>query len=289
MKNVAALVFNRRVSLGLMIAAAVLGSFSGLGVKEIDWNPMGIVGVRSGIACLLMLLVLGTPKITFSLPQIGGAVSYSFTLILFVIATKLTTAANAALLLNTAPIYVALLGGLILGERTTARDWTTTFFVAAGLLLFFIDKLSIGGLAGNVCAALSGVTLAFVGIFMRMQKDGSPLETFLIGNGLTFVISIPWLHEWPGKSDLLTLLGLGVVQLGIADILYAISIKNVSALESKLIYNLKPILNAFWVLLFVGEVPGKWAIVGGAVVLVSVTTHGVMSVLESNRKSLTAS
>jgi drug/metabolite transporter (DMT)-like permease len=64
---------------------------------------------------------------------------------------------------------------------------------------------------------------------------------------------------------------LGVFQLGISYILYAEAIKHVTALEGILIPILEPILNPVWVFLVIGETPGNWAVVGGIIVLISVT------------------
>jgi len=278
--KISSLQFNGRISLVLMILAAFLGSFSGLGVKEINWNPMAIAGVRSGIACLFMILALGKPRFTFSKAQLAGALSYAICLILTVVSLKYTTAANSALLTNTAPIYVAIFGSWVLHEKTQTKDWVTLIVVMGGLALFFLDQLTIGGMEGNIYAALGGFAQAWVGIFMRMQKDESPLETFVLGSALVFIVSLPWLHPMPDMKSLYILGGLGLIQIGFADILYAVSIRNVSALQSKLIYNLKPILSPLWVFLVIGEKPGKWALLGGFIVLSAITAHGTLSLYQ---------
>ena len=69
---------------------------------------------------------------------------------------------------------------------------------------------------------------------------------------------------------------LGTVQLGISYVLYTIAIKRVTALEATLIPFLEPILNPLWVMLLVGELPGRWALVGGALVIGAVLVRGVV-------------
>jgi len=59
--------------------------------------------------------------------------------------------------------------------------------------------------------------------------------------------------------------------------LFSIAIKHVTAMEAILIPIIEPILNPIWVLLMVGEVPGKWAIVGGVIVIAAVTTRGILT------------
>src|SRR4051812_14149898 len=92
--------YGRRASLLLMLVATILGSFGGLGIKWAAWEPMAINGVRSGFAALVMMLMIGPPKLRIrNQKQTLGIVAYAATLTLFVVATTLTTAANANLLL----------------------------------------------------------------------------------------------------------------------------------------------------------------------------------------------
>lgn len=255
----------------LLFITAVLWSLGGVLIKSVTWHPLAIAGTRSAIASLVILLYLGKPKINWSWPQICGALSYAGTVILFVTATKLTTAANAILLQYSAPIYVAFLGKWLLNEEVTKEDWWAVTAVLGGMILFFFDQLQWGSLLGNLLAVLSGWTFAFLTVFMRMQKDSSPIESVLLGNILAALIGLPFVfgHHAPSGAWInLTLLG--TVQLGLSYILYSIAIKGVTALEASLIPIIEPILNPLWVFLTIGEIPGKWALIGSAVILVSI-------------------
>jgi drug/metabolite transporter (DMT)-like permease len=69
---------------------------------------------------------------------------------------------------------------------------------------------------------------------------------------------------------------LGVVQLGLPYVLYAIAIRRVTALEATLLPLLEPVLNPLWVMLVIGETPGPWAALGAAVVLGAILLRGVL-------------
>jgi drug/metabolite transporter (DMT)-like permease len=264
-------------AIGFLIATAILWSSAGLLIKMISWNPIAIAGMRSAIATLVLLVFLRRPHLTWSSAQIGGAVAFAATVILFVLANKLTTAANAILLQYTSPIFAALLGAWFLGERATRLDWTTIFVVIGGMTLFFLDDLTTGGLWGNVCAVASGVTFACFVLFMRKQKNDSPLESVFLGNILTALIGLPFMFQaMPSPSSWVGLVLSGVLQLGLSHVLYATAIKHVTALEAILIAVVEPILNPVWVLLVMGETPGPWALLGGFVVLASVTIRYVV-------------
>ena len=63
---------------------------------------------------------------------------------------------------------------------------------------------------------------------------------------------------------------LGIVQIGFAFIFFTKGIKHIPALEANLIGTLEPVLNPIWVFFFYGESVGKFAVLGGLVVLVGV-------------------
>ncbi|MGE5677903.1 MAG: DMT family transporter [Pseudomonadota bacterium] len=283
MLNSESLPKDRSKAMLLLAFTATLWSVGGLLIKLVDAGPLAISGARAVITSVMLLAYLRKPKFNWSFPQIGAAVSCSATAILFVSATKLTTAANAILLQSTAPIYVAFLGAWLLKEKVTKYDWLTVAVVMGGMGLFFIDNLNAQGLLGIVCAVLSGISYAFFTIFMRMQKEGSPLESALLGNILTSIIGLPFLFQsTPSASGWIYLLILGIFQLGIPYIFYSAAIKKVTALEAVLIAIVEPILNPVWVFLILGEVPGLSALAGGAIVLAAVTLKCVFTVVPLN-------
>jgi len=263
----------------LIVIAALLWSLGGLLIKMVDCHPLAIAGIRSAVASVLLLLLIRKPNFTWSFPQIAGAVSFSSTLIMFVLATKFTTAANAILLQYVAELLsVTLLGVWLLKEKNRLVDMISIVFVLGGMTLFFLDSLSAGGLMGNIFGLIAGISFGFLFIFARMQKEGSPIEMILLGNILTALIGVPFTFvQPPDTSGWIGLLLLGTVQLAVPYVLYSIAIKRVAALEAVLTSTLEPIMNPTWVFLILGEKPGKWALIGGSIVIVSVIVRGILS------------
>lgn len=261
----------------LLLAAAVLWSLAGVLIKWVSLPALAVAGFRSAIALPVLLVFFGRRAVNFSAAQLIGAVCYAATVTLFVSATKLTTSGNAILLQYTAPLYVALLSGWLLHERTRWFDWTAIAAVLCGMSLFFIDELSAEGMAGNILAVLSGVAFASLIIAMRRQKDASPAGSAILGNLLTALICLPWMVQTqPGGADWIGLVLLGVFQLGLSYACYVVAIKNVTAMEAILIPTLEPVLNPLWTLLFIGEQIGAWALLGGVVVILSIVFRAVM-------------
>jgi drug/metabolite transporter (DMT)-like permease len=252
----------------LLLAAAILWSLGGVLIKSIDLSPVTIAGGRSLIASLVMSLAMPGVLRKISWRTVPGAIAYAGTVFLFVVATKLTTAANAIFLQYTAPIYIAMISPWFLGERTTWRDWLLVLIALSGVGVFFLDQLSLQGLSGVVAALGSGFAFAWLTVLMRRQKTGSPEAVVLLGNMLTFLIALPWMFpilriEENGPRLLL----LGVVQLTIPYLLYSVAIRHVRALDASIISIIEPILNPIWVMLATNERPAFWSIVGGSIVL----------------------
>jgi len=252
----------------LLLAAAILWSLGGVLIKSIDLSPVTIAGGRSLIASLVMSLATPSVLRKISWQAVPGAIAYAGTVFLFVVATKLTTAANAIFLQYTAPIYIAMISPWFLGERTTWRDWLLVLIALSGVGVFFLDQLSLQGLSGVVAALGSGFAFAWLTVLMRRQKTGSPEAVVLLGNMLTFLIALPWMFpilriEVNGPRLLL----LGVAQLTIPYLLYSLAIRHVRALDASIISIIEPILNPIWVMLATNERPAFWSIVGGSIVL----------------------
>lgn len=263
---------HRRAILFLLMAA-VLWSTGGFFIKWVAWNPVAISGFRSAIAAVVIAVAFRhNLKISFSAVQCAGALAYALTVTFFVVANKLTTAANAILLQYTAPVHVALLSAWLLKERTTRRDWLTIAAVLAGMVLFFFEQMSPGGLAGNLCALFTGFTFALFIVLLRKQRDASPAASVFLGNVITAVIGLPFMAApLPDAAGWLGLLFLGIFQLGTAYVLYTLAIAHVTAMEAVLITLIEPLLNPLWVFLLMGEVPAWTSLAGGLVILAAVT------------------
>jgi drug/metabolite transporter (DMT)-like permease len=228
--------------------------------------------MRSAIAACVMFLWVrrkGPMHPVWTPAQFGSIISYMFTVVLFVWATKQTTAANAILLQYTAPVWVAVFSAAIAKERLQRRDVIVVICVMLGMVVFFLDALSPGAVLGNLLAIASGVAFAGVALFMRAQRGVSTTESIILGNMLTAVVCIPFAGGFPPVSPdwIVPLVLLGTLQLGVSYLLYSWALAHVTALEAVLITVLEPLLNPLWVGLALGEMPSASAVVGGGIVV----------------------
>lgn len=275
---------------------ALLWSTSGLLIKLIPWNPLAISGARSFIAFLFILIVrfIEKPKKfgnSRMLYRILGAISYGATMILFVLANKLTSSANVILLQYIAPVWAALLGWLLIGEKPKGAHWAALGAVAVGLVIFFKDSLFAGPgtsvqnndfrtITGNIIAIISGITFALYSVFMRLEKDGRPEDTILFAHLGTALFCLPFFLIQPPRLSPVALgsvLGLGIFQIGLASLLFAYGIRRVTAVQSMLIALIEPVMNPVWVFLVTGERPGPATLAGGTVILTAVVLSSIWS------------
>jgi drug/metabolite transporter (DMT)-like permease len=272
---------NKQMGLAAMAATAFFWSIAGLFIKVIDWNPVAIAGARSFIASFVILLYLKKPAIHWSFPQVAAAIANAATMLLFVSANKTTTAANAILLQYMAPILTAFLGAWVLKERIRREHFAAFVFVTAGMIIMVSEDLGGGKLLGNFLALMSAITFSVYFVFMRMQKNDSPLESILLSHWLTAGICLAASFFLPVPNFTPKAIGailvLGVVQSGLTSILFSIAIKRVSAVTASLIAVIEPVFNPLWVFLAIEETPSLNTLIGGGIIIVSVATASIIN------------
>ena len=289
---------SRGVGVALVLAAAVLWSTGGIGIKSLSGSPLAIAGWR-GLFALPVLsgMVFVRARGRGSAVQIPlrkpwawiGAASYAVMVICYVVATRRTTAANAIFIQYTSSAYVALLSWPLLRERVSRMDAIACIGVLLGMVLFFCESLSAEARIGNLVAVVSsfgatGLPLALRADQRALSRAGdlraaavSPALMIALGNLMAVLLCVPAMRASPPVDarswSLLAALGLG--QIALPYILYGLAIPRLTALEGTLVPALEPILNPVWVALGTGEKPGPLAMVGGGFVLGSVLLQAV--------------
>ena len=256
-----------------MVIVAICDSSVGMLIKLLPWNPFVIAGLRSAIASFLLLVYykkIGTPlAVTRRSVLAGFMISAMF--ITFVSATRITTAANVVALQFSNPIFIVLLTYLIYRQKPSRRDFLTVLGVIIGVIMIFGGSMTYGGMFGNILALLSGLCLA--GMFLYNNRVKNPAEHYsalIIGHFITFLAGIFFLFTSPPVFTLqttLAILGLGVVQQAVSNILYAYAIRACKPLVCSLILTLQLVLNPLLVFFVVGETPTLIAALGCIIIL----------------------
>jgi drug/metabolite transporter (DMT)-like permease len=278
-----------------LVAAAALFSTGGAAIKSCDFTSWQVAGLRSAIAAVAFLAMVPAARRLPSARELLVGASYAITLVLFVLANKLTTAANTIFLQSTAPLYVLLLGPLLLKERIRPRDLLFLLAMAVGLALFFLDIEAPRGTApdpvrGNWLALASGVGWATTVVGLRWLApkgaDGSSgVGAVVSGNVMAFAMCLPFALPFSGgtAADWAVIGYLGVFQIALAYVLVTSALRHVEAFEASVLLLVEPVMNPVWAWIVHGEAPGQWALVGGAVILASTLVKTWLDVRTNRR------
>ena len=263
-----------------VIAAALLFSIGGAGIKACALTSWQIAGFRSGVAALTIFILLPACRRGWTWRSVVVGTSYAATMVLFVLANKLTTSANTIFLQSSAPLYVLLLGPWLLGERNRASDLVVIVMVVGGLSLFFVGsegpiRTAPAPFLGNLLAMASGGTWAVTIMGMRWlgreeaAGRGSAAPAVVLGNLIALLISLPFALPvaYARPLDIAIVVGLGTVQIGLAYLFLTQALRTVPAFEAMILLLLEPALNPIWAWLIHGERPGVWPLLGGALIL----------------------
>ncbi len=271
-----------------MLLCAELWSIAGIFIKLIPWNSIVIAGLRSLIAGLVMFVYMRARGIGFTADrrsQAGGA-ALCLTLTCFVAANKLTTAANSIVLQFTAPMFIVVFSALFLKKRFSRADVLAVVLTMAGISLFFFDQLTPGHLAGNCVAIFAGMAFACYYMSLEGASESQRMSAILIAHGLTFLVGLPFTFVYPPElsaAPVACILVLGVVQLGIPYVLLGRASGACPPLACSLLGAVEPLLNPVWVFIFDGEAPGLWALIGGVVVVATITVWCVYGDLRGKK------
>lgn len=267
-----------------ILLTALLFSTGGAAIKATQLSSWQVASFRSGLAALALLALVPAARRRWPPRVFLVAAFYAATLVLFVLANKLTTAANTIFLQSTAPLYVLVLSPWLLGERIRRVDLVYMMLLAVGMGLFFVgietpQETAPDPFAGNLLAALAGVSWAgtVMGLrYLSRAREGEPspadgARAAVAGNLLAFLVALPYALPVVESTaaDWVVVAFLGIFQVGVAYVILTRAMRDVAAFEASLLLLLEPVLNPLWAWLVHGEVPAAWALVGGGLILLT--------------------
>src|SRR6267143_2052809 len=272
-----------------VLAAAILWSTGGLFIKWVTLSGLELSFGRSLLAAITVAIFTRREGFGLNTVTALASVLYAALLLLFVLATKQTTAANAIFLQYTAPVYLLIFEPLFYKEKFRSRDLIVVIACVAGMSLFFVGKLRPQDVSGNLLALASGLCFACYFLLLRhsTSRAVNRASSVVYGNLLLVLVAAPaGLRAIPEMNmhDALSVLYLGVVQIGLAYTLFTVAMaRGVRSLDAGIVGYVEPVLNPVWVYLVLGERPGSWALIGGAIIVIAVVCHTLMEAKRARR------
>ncbi len=188
----------------------------------------------------------------------------------FIYGLRLTSVANALFIVSTSPVFAALASWAFLGERFSPRMIWTTIFALIGIAIIAAGSHSGGqsSLLGDAIALGAAATLAFAFTTARASRSMSMVPATAIGYALTAMICVPFVRfDTLSQTDLTLLIILGGMFVPLGTALMSLGPRYITASEVSLLLLLEAVLAPLLVWYVVGENPGPYALIGGAVVL----------------------
>lgn len=265
-----------------ILITVFLWSTGGILIKYTSGNAIAINGIRSLVALGLFYLYKRGLKIKINRYVILAAFCLMMTNTLYVIANKMTTAANAIVLQYLAPIFVLLWDCIYHKRLPSLKQFILVLMAFSGMVLFFFDQLDGGKLIGNCLAICAG--LCFSGVFfVNSLPESSSEDASMLGFLLSFIVAIPFLNkmDYTNTVSNIALLTLGIFQVGLAYVFFSKGSKMTNPVTTSLIGLLEAVMNPIWVFLFYGETMGTYALMGSAVIIFSVALNTIWTAKEA--------
>lgn len=277
---------------GLVLLAGVFWSIAGLVVRLIDAaNEWQILFYRSASLILVLLAYMALRNRGALWPvfraagtkaaMAGAFLSVGFTTWIF--AMTHTTIANALFVLSAAPFIAAVMARVVLGEHVRRVTWVCMLVSMLGISVMVAEGVALGTLSGNLFALVAAAGFAAFSVTLRS------------GRAVDMTPAVCWAGIWAAAAAGIVLLAsdsgflvsrhdlglcalLGCVQVGFGLILYTIGSRHVPAAELTLLSLTEVVLGPVLVWLGVGEVPGFYTIIGGAIVLGAIMAQALSGV-----------
>jgi drug/metabolite transporter (DMT)-like permease len=278
----------------LALSAGAIWSFGAVTARLADgsdafqyliWRSIGIIVVIESIAFLQRRPHRVVEAFTSGRRMIAANLMLLLASIGFVYAVKTTTAANAAFLGSTTPLFGVVVARLFLDERLNRRTALAIGLAFAGLAIMVAGDLEVGDIVGDLAALASAVGFACYTAIVRSApgRDWAPVLPgyavimIAICGGVTVVNGKPLAP--PAVDVSLALLHGGLFIVG-GTLLYNSASRTVPATAMTVFAQTEMVLVPIWAFLVLAERPATSTLVGGSLILGAVVGKAVLDARE---------
>ena len=269
---------------GILLAAVgvTVLSFDALLVRLAASAPADVVFWRGLFIALALTAVfrLLRGRWTWTAVRAAGrsgallVLSMGLAQILFVAALKSTSVANVVVMLAAAPLFAAIFSGVFLGEWVRTRTWAAMALCLVGIGLVFGGSIGTGNWLGDSLALAAAVAVGANFTILRRSPGVSRLAVIAGGSILACLAALPFAEPAAiGTPALLWLALMGLLQLPLALVMMTEATRYLPSAEVALFLVIEAVLGTYWVWLVLGEEPPGATVLGGALILATLTAH----------------
>jgi drug/metabolite transporter (DMT)-like permease len=217
-------------------------------------------------------------------PALAIALLYAASSVFFVLSISLTAVANTLVIVSAGPIFAALFSVVFAREAIALRTWVASLLVCSGIAIVFSGEFHGGALIGNLCALGASGALAATFVLMRHTGEGRMLPLLLYGSLAAAAVVLPFAE--PGRIDTfgMALLALhSLTLMPVSMLLLMGATRLLPAPEVNLVLLLETLLGPLWVWWLIGEVPARTTLLGGAVLVGTLSVHSMIGLRAAMR------
>jgi len=286
----------RMFAMALMVTSSTAMSFGGLIVRSMDvagpWQINFYRSLGAFVAISLILLLRYRGAAVSNLHNIGtaglfGGVMLAGAGIAFLQALLNTTVANTLFTLSAIPFIAAALARIFLKERLQRATLATMLVAALGIFVMLAEGIGIGSLYGNAMALITACCFASYAVIARYKRHVDMTPSLLVAAVLVALVAvIAGSDDLLGITthDLLLCLLWGGILSGFSSCMFVVASRHLGAAELTFFMLLEFALGPIWVWLFVSEVPTRWTLLGGSMVIAAVAIRAAIELRQRRRR-----
>ncbi|MCG8374308.1 MAG: DMT family transporter [Balneolales bacterium] len=275
----------------LVVAIIWALNFTVVKVSLEELDPFSFNALRYFFAAALLIVAAKRAGFKISVKKehfwklVGiGLVGNLFYQVLFIIGMDFTLAANAAVILGTIPVWVALLSYFFTDEKLSLRKTAGIVLAFAGVVLIIVSRpeglsLSSRSLIGDIILLLSAIAWAsytilskkYLKIYHSTQYSGFMA---LVGVIALFIVGVPSLIKTDFNTISIAGYGgivySGLLSVGLSYLVWNRGIAKIGAVNTAIYQNLVPVLGVVFGVILLGEQLMVFQYIGGIFVILGI-------------------
>ena len=248
-----------------------------------SWNLIFYRGFIPFFVVFLGLLIIQKGKIITALINNGWhgiayAVTFTITNILFVISIENTSVANTLIMISLAPMLSAIISLIFLKENPDKKTWIAIIITTLAVIYIFFDSFEKGDMKGNFFGLVCATGLAAGAVIIRSVKQLNLVPSAMMGKLLVAIIALLFADNLNLEgSDSIIIPTMCIMCVAIPFVLVTLAPRYITAAEVNLFFLLETILGPIWVWLIIHEQPSMETIIGGIVIISTITAHSFLA------------
>jgi drug/metabolite transporter (DMT)-like permease len=204
-----------------------------------------------------------------------------------------TATANVVFITALIPVITAILSRVFLGERVHGWTWAATVAAFFGVGIIVWDSIGLGRVYGDLLALASATSTAAAFTIVRASKKN--LATSLaVGSLVSALVALVFFGASPASLAAPASFGVpgwfwialnGLVVVPLASTLMVNGPRFLPSADVSMFFLLETVLTPIWIWMIFAEVPTPTALIGGSIVILTLTAHSCWRLRTSLRGS----